>query len=186
MTRRRPHDISAALLGGALGLLLWSRPAHADPQWNTGLVASGCLLGEGNATFERVAFCGQARADLNFFRERTSDFGFGPYVAIGTAAFDDLRISAGLSALAPMFEDFPLVFSLGALSRTSGDFGLSTSVFWGLRSYNFHGGYNLAFGLSLAGERTFGAEPSNAISLGVQLDGMVLALPFLLLVGAMQ
>lgn len=185
MSQRRLPGVSAALLG-ALALLSWSRPAHAHPQWNTGFIASGCLLGEGESAFERVAFCGQARGDLSFFRERTADFGFGPYVALGTAAFDDLRISAGLSALAPVLEDFPLVFSLGALSRTSGDFGLSSSLFWGLRSYNFHGGYNLAFGVSLAGERTFGAEPSNAISLGVQVDGLVLALPFLLLIGAAQ
>lgn len=149
-------------------------------------MASGCLLGEGDAAFERGAFCGQARGDLLFFRERTFDFGLGPYLALGTAAFDDLRVSAGVSALLPAIEDFPVVLSLGPLLRDRGDFGLSSSLYWGLRSYNFHGGYNLAFGVLLAGERTFGAEPSNAISLGFQVDGMVLALPFLLLVGATQ
>jgi hypothetical protein len=119
-------------------------------------------------------------------RSRTGDFGLGPYLSLGTAAFDDLRFSAGVSALAPIIEDFPLVVSLGALGRDGGDFGLSSSLFWGLRSYNFHGGFNLAFGVTLAGERTFGAQPSNAVSLGFQVDGLVLALPFLLLVGSAQ
>lgn len=184
----RPHTLALCvpLCSSVLVLTCWAGPGHARPQWNTGLVASGCLIGAGDAAFERVAFCGQARGDVLFFRERTFDVGLGPYLALGTAAFDDLRVSTGLSALLPVIEDFPVVFSLGALARDGGHFGLSSSLFWGLRSYNFHSGYNLAFGVSLAGERTFGGEPSNAISLGVQVDGMVLVLPFLLLVGATQ
>jgi hypothetical protein len=160
--------------------------ARAAPQWNTGLVASGCLLGEGDEAFERVAFCGQARGDVLFWRERVSDFGLGPYLSVGTAAFDDLRVSFGASALLPVLDDFPVVLSLGMLGREHGDLGLSTSAFWGLRSYNFHAGYNLAFGFSLSAERTFGAEASNALSLGFQADGFVLALPFLLIAGALQ
>jgi hypothetical protein len=133
-----------------------------------------------------VGFCGQARGDVLFLRERTSDFGLGPYLAVGTATFSDLRASAGLSALFPVIEDFPVVLSLGALTRDIDSFGVSGSLFWGLRSYNFHSGYNLAFGVSLAAERTFGAAPSNALSLGVQVDGLVLVMPFLLLIGAAQ
>lgn len=170
----------------ALTLLCWVGQAQAHPQWDAGLVASGCLLGDADTAFERAAFCGQARGDVLFLRERTSDFGLGPYLALGTAAFEDLRVSAGMSALIPVAEDFPFVLSLGALTRDADSFGVSGSLFWGLRSYNFHSGYNLAFGLSLAGERTFGQTPSNAISLGVQVDGLVLALPFLLLIGAAQ
>jgi hypothetical protein len=186
MTRLRVPRGSGAVFSGVLALAYWARPAHAAPQWDTGLVASGCLLGDADAAFERVAFCGQARADLLLFRQRTSDFGLGPYLALGSAAFEDLRVSGGVTALLPVVEDFPVVLSVGALARDGGDIGLASSVFWGLRSYNFHGGYNLAFGLSLAGERTFGAQPSNALSLGFQVDGLVLALPFLLLVGAAQ
>lgn len=186
MTRRCQFAGSAALVAGTLTLVCGANRAYARPQWDTGLVASGCLLGDGAAAFERVAFCGQARADVLFFRQRTGDFGLGPYLALGSAAFEDLRFSAGVSALWPVLEDFPVVLSLGALARDSGDLGLSSSLFWGLRSYNFHGGYNLAFGLTVAGERTLGPASSNAISLGVQVDGLLLALPFLLLVGAAQ
>ena len=79
-----------------------------------------------------------------------------------------------------------LAFAQSILGREHGDLGVSTSAFWGLRSYNFHAGYNLAFGISLSAERTFGAEASNALSLGLQADGFVLALPFLLIAGALQ
>lgn len=184
MNRRRPF-VCPSVACGVLSFTL-ANSAHAAPQWNTGLVASGCLLGDRDAVFERVGFCGQARGDILFLRNRVSDFGLGPYLAVGTAAFDDLRVSLGASALVPMIDDFPLVVSLGALGRESGDMGLSSSLFWGMRSYNFHSGYNLAFGFSLAGERTFGSQPSSAFSLGFQVDGFVLALPFLLLVGALQ
>ena len=175
-----------AALAAVIGTVSFAEVAHAAPQWNTGLVASGCLLGERDATFERVAFCGQARGDVLFLRQRVTDFGLGPYLAVGTAAFDDLRVSLGASALLPVIDDFPVVLSLGMLGREHGDLGVSTSAFWGLRSYNFHAGYNLAFGVSLSAERTFGAEASNALSLGLQADGFVLALPFLLIAGALQ
>lgn len=180
----RPLLVAGTLSAAVLAPVFTAQDARAHPQWNTGLVASGCLLGDRDAAFERVAFCGQARSDVLFLRERTSDFGLGPYLAAGTAAFEDLRLSAGVSALVPVVEDFPVVLSFGGLARDTNSFGLSGSAFWGLRSYNFHSPYNLAFGLVLAGERTFGAQPSNALSLGFQLDGVVLALPFLLLVGA--
>lgn len=186
MSRPRPLLFAGTLSASVLASVFTAAEARAQPQWNTGLIASGCLLGDGDAAFERVAFCGQARTDVLFLRERTSDFGLGPYLAAGSAAFEDLRLSAGVSALVPVFEDFPVVLSLGGLARDTSSLGLSGSAFWGLRSYNFHNAYNLAFGLVLAGERTFGAEPSNAISLGFQVDGLVLALPFLLLVGAAQ
>jgi len=178
---RISHLVLATILLG-----LWSRPARAAPQWNVGLLASGCLLGDRGAAFERAAFCGSARGDLLFLRERTADFGLGPYLALGTTAFEDLRVSGGASALLPLAEDFPLVFSLGALLRNEGDVGVSGSVFWGLRSYNFHGSYNVAMGLSLSAERTFGDSATNSLALGVQIDGAVLVLPFLLLAGALQ
>lgn len=185
-------------MGGPLGALagrcllssglvfLWAGPVEAGPQWNTGLVAAGCLLGDGEAAFERAAFCGSARGDVLFLRERTADFGFGPYLSLGTTAFEDVRVTGGVSALLPLSEDFPLVVSLGGLVRGAGDFGVSSSVFWGFRSYNFHSAYNLAFGLSLAAERTLGERGGNALALGVQVDGIVLAMPFLLLAGALQ
>jgi hypothetical protein len=186
MSRPPPLLVAGTLAAVVAALLCAAGEAQARPQWNTGLIPAGCIIGDHDAAFERVAFCGQARADVLFLRERTDAFGLGPYVALGSAAFEDLRLSAGATALIPIVEDFPLVLSLGGLARDAESFGLSASAFWGLRSYNFHSGYNLAFGFVLSGERTFGEASSNAISLGFQVDGLVLAMPFLLLVGAAQ
>jgi len=174
-----------ALCGAALVSLVAVR-ASAHPQWNTGLVASGCLLGEGSTLFDRAAFCGAAQGDVLFFREQTRDFGFGPYVSVGTASFSDLRLSAGARALFPVLEDFPLVVSLGGVLRDGHDPGVEGSLFWGVRSYNFHGSYNLAGGLLLSGQHLFDGPRSNVIALGVQLDGFILAVPFLLLWGALK
>lgn len=169
-----------------LGILLFSAPASADPQWNTGLVASGCVLGSNESIVERGAFCGAVEGDVLFLRNSTHDFGLGPYAAIGTAAFSDWRASAGARALFPIAEDFPLIASLGAVVRDAHDPGIETSFFWGVRSYNFHGSYNLAGGLVLSGTHLFDGPRPNAIALGIQLDAFVLAIPWLLLRGALK
>jgi hypothetical protein len=112
--------------------------------------------------------------------------GVGPYVALGTAAFDDLRVAGGLSALLPVVEDFPLVVSGGVLATGEGQWGLDSAVFFGLRSYNFYGAYNFAGGGFLGYQRTFGASSENVISIGVQVDALIVAFPFLLAWGALQ
>lgn len=175
----------AVALALSLGTLT-SSPASAHPQWNAGLVGAGCLLGGEEAVFDRAAFCGAVEGDVLFFRERTRDFGFGPYAAVGTAAFSDLRLSAGARALFPVIEDFPLVASVGGVLRDGRDPGVEASLFWGVRSYNFHGSYNLAGGLVLSGTHLFEGPRSNAIGLGLQVDAFVLAVPWLLLWGALK
>jgi len=177
----RPRIAAVAL---AVAALLATRLGRAEPQWSAGALASGCLLGGADDPFQRVAFCGALRGDLLLGRERTADFGFGPYVSLGTAAFDDLRLAVGGSALAPVLEDFPLVISLGALVRDGSAFGADANLFWGIRSYNFHATWNFAAGLVLGAQRTFGNSAENVVSLGLQIDGLVFALPVLLLAGA--
>lgn len=167
-------------------LALLARPALAAPQWNTAIVPSGCLLGTSDDIFERVAFCGSARGDVLFLRENARDFGVGPYASVGTAAFEDFRASLGVSALLPVIEDFPLVLSLGPLLRDGRELGVSGTAFWGLRSYNHYGSYNIAVGLALGAERTFGEREVSAITIGLHIDGFVLAIPPLLLFGALK
>ena len=170
----------------APGLLLLASSARAEPQWNTAVVPSGCLLGDEQDTFERVAFCGAARGDVLFLRRSARDFGLGPYLSASTAAFDDVRVSLGASALLPLVEDFPLVISLGPLLRNAREPGVSGTLFWGLRSYNYYGTYNLAAGVVLGVERTFSEPESSAITIGIHVDGFILALPGLLAFGALQ
>jgi hypothetical protein len=88
--------------------------------------------------------------------------------------------------LLPLREDLPLVVSLGAMTRDADAFGLDGSLFWGIRSYNFHGAYNLSGGLILGLQRTFGSHSDSLVSLGVQVDAFVFAIPVLLLRGALK
>ena len=171
----------------AFGVLLTATVSHADPEWNVGVLAAGCLIGDRpRVVFDHAAFCGSVGGDVLFLRQSTRDVGFGPYASVGTAAFGDLRLSAGARALLPVIEDFPIVASVGGVLRDGRDPGLEASMFWGLRSFNFHGSYNIALGLVLGGTHLFDAPRSNAISVGAQIDGAVLALPLLLAFGALK
>lgn len=171
----------------AFGVLLIATVSHADPEWNVGVLASGCLVGnEPEVIFDHAAFCGALGGDVLFLRQSTRDFGFGPYASVGTAAFSDLRLSMGARALFPVAEDFPLVTSVGGVLRDNRDPGVEASLFWGLRSFNFHGSYNMALGLVLSGTHLFEGPRANAIAVGAQIDGAVLALPLLLAFGALK
>lgn len=181
----RPVRFGIALATAA-GAALAPRVTQAEPQWNAGAVTAACLRGSNDEVFESAAFCGGFRGDILFGRSGTQDLGVGPMVGVGTAAFDDLRLTLGGSALLPVLEDFPVVVSLGGLVRDAGDLGAEASLFWGVRSYNFHSAWNFAAGLSLGAQRTFGDEPDNVLWLGLQIDGLVFALPVLLLVGALE
>jgi hypothetical protein len=174
--------VPRASLAGAF--LLLAPIASAAPQWNASLIPGAGLQRE-NSSFDQVVFWGAARGDLLLLRERASDIGLGPYLMLATAAFGDLRASAGASLLLPTNEDFPLVFSAGAFTRDGRAFGLDSSMFWGLRSYNFHGTYNLAGGVVLGAQHSLGSASETVLTLGVQVDAFVLLIPILLLRGAL-
>jgi hypothetical protein len=176
--------IAGACLGLALGMCAVGR-AQAAPQWNAAVDPSLCIETR-RAAEDRLAFCGSAHADLILGRTRERDVGFGPYAALGTVAFEDLRGVVGASVLIPTWADLALVVSGGGLLDDSGELGFDTSVFFGVRSYNFHGTYNFAAGLVLDAQHGFGDDSPTVISLGLRVDGLALALPFLLAWGALQ
>jgi len=155
--------------------------AHAEPEWNVAAQTSLCGLGEHGRVWQRTRFCGAIRGDLLFGRERNADFALGPYLTLGTAKFSDARFGGGLSFLVPTFGgDFPFVLSAGALSRNGRDARLSSELFFGLRSHNFHGAYAMASGVVLGGDASMTGDHSNTLYLGLQVDGLWLALPFIL------
>jgi hypothetical protein len=156
------------------------RQAQASPEWNAGVTTSLCGLGESGVYFEELAWCNALHGDVLFGRERGADFALGPYVDVSTRDFADLRWGGGASLLLPIIDDFPLVVSVGPYLNGIENLGLHTALFWGLRSYNFHGNYVMTAGLVLAAENDFGERPANALLAGVQIDGMWLALPFIL------
>jgi hypothetical protein len=157
----------------------------AAPQWSTGIDPSLCVV-DAPGVDRRWAFCGAFHSDLILGRERERDFGVGPYVSVGTLAFEDLRAGAGASLHVPAMEDFAFVLSAGGLLDDGGRPGLDGSLFFGIRSYNFHGAYNFAGGVVLDVEHTFGDEETTVVSLGLRVDGLALIVPFLLLWGALQ
>lgn len=145
-----------------------------------------CGVGEDGAVWQDTRFCGGLTADLLFLRERNSDFGFGPYVEVSSAGFWDARYGGGLSLLAPVHPDFPLVLSAGLYGHETQSLAVGASLFFGMRSYNFHGNYNLSFGLFGSVLRDLDAPNSLLTTVGVELDGFLLAAPFLLAFEALR
>jgi len=162
-----------AVLGGATR-------AHAEPEWNLAAQTSLCGLGR-DRVWQKTGFCGSFRGDLLFGRDRNLDYALGPYLTFGTATFSDVRFGGGLSVLLPTLEgDFPIVLSAGALSRNGTDLRLSGEAFVGLRSHNFHGSYTMASGIVLGGDSVLSGGQGNTLYVGLQIDGLWLALPFIL------
>ncbi|MEO8906033.1 MAG: hypothetical protein ABI488_26025 [Polyangiaceae bacterium] len=162
-------------------LLLAVAPLHAEPEWNVAAQTQLCGLGAQGRVWQKTAFCGAVRGDLLFGRDRNADFALGPYATLGTAQFSDVRFGGGLSLLLPTFSgDFPVLLSAGGLSRNGSDARLSGEAFFGLRSHNFHGAYAMASGLVIGGDRALNDGHGNTLYVGLQIDGLWIALPFIL------
>lgn len=155
--------------------------AHAEPQWNASAVTGVCGRGADGSYWQDTCWYNGARADVLFGRSRYSDVSAGPFVSLTTAAFDDLRLGGGASVLLPVTDYLPLGVSLGGYARHQDDWqpGVSGWLFFGSRSYNFHSSYVMAGGLLLGLEQDLKDEKQNAIVIGAQIDGLVLALPFI-------
>ena len=124
-----------------------------------------------------------------FARDDPWDFGVGPYLELGTFAFDELQFGGGASVHLPIHETFPFVASVGPYARYGDDdFGLepgiATALFWGSRSYNFHDNYIMAVGLSVGYRASFGESKESALLVTAHVDIALLGLPFVALVGA--
>jgi hypothetical protein len=164
----------------ALAISATAAQARADPEWNVAAQTSLCGLGTEHA-WQKTGFCGGFRGDLLFGRERNADFALGPYATFGTATFSDIRFGGGMSLLIPTLEgDFPIVLSAGAQSRNADDLRLAGEAFFGLRSHNFHGHYAMASGIVLGGDAVVAGARASTLYVGLQIDGLWLAMPFIL------
>lgn len=175
-----------ALVRLALAALVTAiaRPAAAKPQWNAGLESGVCGTGS-SLDFEKVGWCNALHADVLWLREGGRDFGLGPSLRLGSARFSDLRLDAGLSALIPTFESFPIVLEAGSFLRNAKEPGVFGSAFFGLRSFNYYGNYEMAAGLSVTAERSFTTGTPSAIWITARIDGSWIALPFVFLYNAL-
>jgi len=170
----------APLVATLLAALSGAAPAHAEPEWNVAAQTNLCGLGI-DGVWQKTGFCGAVRGDLLFGRERNADFALGPYATFGTATFSDVRFGGGLSLLLPTLKgDLPIVLSAGALSRNGSDVRVAAEAFFGLRSHNFHGNYVMASGIVLGGDSVVSDGHGNTLYVGLQIDGLWLALPFIL------
>ncbi len=161
--------------------------ARAEPQATAGLTIGGAGVGSDGTFWDHGEFHLGLRSDVMFLRDDPYDFGLGPYVEVGTFAFDEIQFGGGASVHLPIHEHFPLVASVGAFGRYGDDdFGLEPgiagSLFWGSRSYNFHANYVLAAGLLVGYRHSFGDSRESALMVAAQLDLALLAIPIILLV----
>jgi hypothetical protein len=181
-----------------LSLLLASPAARAeagaqvlaDPsprlQLNTAFVTGLCGIGDPESLWDESAWCNGLRADALFGRARNTDFAIGPYAQISSAGFWDARYGAGLSVLVPVSGDFPLILSVGAGGHELEAPALEGWLFFGPRAYNFHSIYSVSAGLLLGFQRDLGGDDASQIVVAAQIDGLVLALPFLLAYQALR
>lgn len=173
----------ARVVAGAVAgfLLACASPARATPQIGAAATAGLATTDWRAESGPRFAAHLGARFDALFLRERPSDMALGPYLDVATAAFDTLETGGGIEWLVPAGAP-AFVFSAGGLARKSRfgwEPGLAATVFWGSRSFNYHGVYGLSLGLFAQGRYGLGdGKQADAIA-GVQVDLAYLALPFL-------
>jgi hypothetical protein len=129
--------------------------------------------------------CG-VHGDLLFLRESGKNVGLGPSLRLGTARFDDLRLDAGVSLLLPVFQSFPLVLEAGPHLRNLHQPGVFASAFFGLRSFNHYGHYDMAAGLVVTAERSFVTGTPSALWVTARVDGSWIALPFVFVYNALK
>ena len=178
-----------AFLGAAMPVA-WAARAAADPQasatFDVGVAATGS---RGDVSDRGELFLG-LRGDVILGRQGPRDFGAGPFRAVGSFAVDSIELGGGAAALLPVHETFPLVASVGAAVRADGELGVEPAVlakvFWGTRSYNFHGAYGMSAGVSCGFHQTLGASKTSALLVAAELDLAVMALPIVALVNLVR
>lgn len=180
MMRTGLGGVRAAALLGALAAVSAATPAEATPQIGAAVTNGVALTDLRAENGPRVAYHLGGRFDALFLRDRPGQMALGPYVDVATHAFDTFEAGGGLEWLVPVGAP-ALVLSAGGFARTSRfgwEPGLAATVFWGARSFNYHGVYGLGVGLFAQGRYGLGdGKQADAIA-GLQLDLAYLALPF--------
>lgn len=161
--------------------------ARAEPQANVAATVGLAGRGSGEVWEETRLHLG-ARSDVLFGRSRNLDVGWGPYVE-GMTSLDDVSVGAGVSVLLPVHAYLPVVTSGGGYGWNGPDGGwepgVSGQVFWGSRSFNYHSWYVMAGGISVQGRVGLGDTKERTVIVAAHLDGEILALPVLLLIGSL-
>ncbi len=159
-----------------------SASARADPQWNASWLTGVCGTGS-NAYWKHTCWFNGLRGDVLFGRSRNADLGVGPFLHVTTAGFQDVRLGGGVTTLLPVHPYFPIGLSAGGYARHSAagwEPGLSGWFFFGSKSYNYHSSYIMTGGLLVGMNYGLGPTKERTIVIAAQIDGLVLALPFII------
>lgn len=180
----------AALLA-VPALLAVSTAARAEPQGTAGLTVGAAGVGVDRAIWDATVFHLGLRGDVLFGREENADLGVGPYAELLTHAFDEIQLGGGASVLLPVIDSLPIVLSAGVYGKLGDDDfgvepGVTGAVFWGSRSYNFHGGYVMSAGLLAEMRLGLGESKETSVVVGAQLDLALLSMPVVFLINALQ
>jgi hypothetical protein len=181
---RSTRALTVALGFGAL--VLAPRGAAATPQGRGGLRAGVCGAGVEHRLWQSTHPCVGTTGDILFGRERNDDIGVGPFLELSMAGAWDFRFGGGGTLLLPVTADFPLTLSLGAFAHELDSAALGASLFFGARSFNFHGSYNLALGVFGSAVVDLGAARATLVTVGVDVDAFFFATPFVLLANAVR
>jgi hypothetical protein len=168
----------------AAGAVLVGHSASAEPQWNSGIELGAAGTGE-RFHWSQTKFFGALRGEVLFGRSGPLSVGVGPAVEVGTAGFSDARFGAGATVLVPLDGVLAFGFTPATYLRASNastDSGVSGRVSFLIHPSNIVGCYAMAGGLFVGADRDFGPSRSTALIAGAQIDGLVLALPVILLV----
>ena len=168
------------VLAVAATMTLASPSANATPQLGAELTTGAGLIDLRTRSHPKVAYHLGARFDLLLLRDRAETMALGPYLDVATTGFDAFESGGGVEWLVPA-GDTAFILSAGAFARLShsDSGGVSSTVFWGSRSYNYDSVYSLGVGLFLQGRYGFGDDRQCDAIAGVQIDLEYLALPFL-------
>ena len=122
-------------------------------------------------------------------RERPTDFGIGPYVEARTAAFVYGDYGAGVVAILPIDQTFPLWVGAGGFARRQDQTwapGVNAFVAWGGRSFNYDSAYAMAYGVILDVRAHGGELPGVDTVLALSIDLEALALPWIFGINAVR
>ena len=174
-------------------LLLGSAPASAQEKTRPGAQLNGGLqvgvAGQGSGSFwQETLFHGGFRGDALWGRNGPFTWGYGPMVGVSTNHFRDFNLAAGGSVLVPIHEYLPLTVQAGPYLRLHDGAkpGVFGTLMWGPRSYNYHGPYNMAGGVSVEGRVGFGDDKERAVIIAAHIDAEVLILPALFLINTFR
>lgn len=190
------------MLAPAVALLLSASTLAqaAPPQVGIGFTVGAAGVAKEGRLWDETVFHLGARGDVMFGRDGSNGFGVGPYLEVLTHDFGELQTGGGASLLLPVMELFPIVLSAGgylripwqegpgplADRRYGVEPGVAGTIFFGTRSFNFHGPWEITVGV--LGQARFGLGESRESSFVVaaQLDFAAIWVPVVFIVHGLQ